>query len=87
VSDDGREQRRVHQEWHVAVNRLHLGDDWKLRNEKHRPWMYEALSASNEIRRLPLLFRAEHLGQLRATHQQCSHAEAARLWNQRTVPR
>lgn len=70
MSDDGREHRRVHQEWHVSVNRLHYdGDKW---NEVRRDWMYEAMSAHDAVRYLPGLFRRERLGELRKVHQQCS---------------
>jgi hypothetical protein len=60
----------MHHEWHVSVNRLHYPDNAPA--VEHRAWMYEAMSAADAVRYLPLRFKAERLGQLPPIHQQCS---------------
>ena len=64
-------------EWHVAINthadeRRKAGEDWPH-------FMYEAKSASQEVKRLKLLFRHERTGRLPSVHQQCSRTDPEAL--------
>ncbi len=69
-----RPNRDVLQEWHVAINQYHYGDNFKRINE-YQHFLYDAKNMSDEIPRMSILFKAERLGELPKIHRQCSHSE------------
>lgn len=68
-----RERWRIDHAWHVAINAY----TWPafVGKPDYPRFMYEAKSAMDEVRRLPLLFKREREGTLAKAHQQCSHSE------------
>ncbi len=53
--------------WHVALN-----DFNRIRPDGFAHWMYEAKRMSQELKRLPALFKKERLGELSKIFQYCS---------------
>lgn len=68
-----RERWRMEHDWHVAINAYVVPA--MIGTADYPTFMYEAKSARDEIRRLPLLFKMEREAKLPSTHQQCSHSE------------
>lgn len=62
------------QEWHVAINQYHYGENFKQIHER-QPWLYDAKTMADEVPRMAMLFQAEREGTLPKIHRQCSHAE------------
>ena len=58
-------------EWHVAINKYVIPE--MIGSKDYPKFMYEAKSAKDEVRRLPLLFKMEREAKLPTTHQQCSY--------------
>ncbi len=55
--------------WHVVINKHIDGKSFA-----ERRFMYEGKTMASEVPRMIRLFAKERLGQLRTTHQQCSHS-------------
>lgn len=67
---DFRERWRMEHEWHVAINAYTFPA--LIGKADYPSFMYEAKSAKDEIRRLPMLFKMERENSLPTEHQQCS---------------
>lgn len=69
MTQEQQERAEFRQRWHEHVNRF---TDGKLGTDKWPSFMYQAMDAASESRRLAGLFRAEREGKLKKVHIQCA---------------